>query len=124
MAEAPSDQSRDATDFASALTADLASVASESNRTRKWTCGNFEFDQGLLQFLSIFSIVAIICGVSLYNLTVTKEKTELWTALLSMTMGVLLPQPTTKSSSPSRRRLTELDSSTTTSARYNGDARD
>ena len=69
---------------------------SETDSTKSWTaCGRKTPRAEVVYLCQVFILYTVIV-VSIYNLTVQSDKPTLWTALLSSSLGYLLPSPTIK----------------------------
>ena len=72
----------------------LFDTASASAPPVKWQIGKTIVDREFVQFVSVYLLLFVIAITSLINLTAnTGGPKELWASLLSMTCGVLVPQP-------------------------------
>lgn len=58
-----------------------------------WKFGSVEVDRGMIQYITIYVLIFIICITSLLNLSFRSDRGELWTSLLSMMCGIIVPQP-------------------------------
>lgn len=69
---------------------------SETDSTKSWrACGRKTPRAEVVYLCQVFILYTVIV-VSIYNLTVQSDKPTLWTALLSSSLGYLLPSPTIK----------------------------
>lgn len=76
----------------------LISFTPASTPQVKWQFGDKEFDRDLIQFITVYLLIAIIAITSLVNLSLGTDRTELWASLLSIMCGVIIPQPQYKKS--------------------------
>lgn len=70
----------------------------------KWQIGRSLVDKDFIQYITIYTLIFIIACTSLANLTMQEERSELWASLLSMMIGVIMPQPKYKNKNEHNRR--------------------
>ena len=71
-------------------------VAAEEETTDGWHIFGRECPKEEIVFLCQVIILYTVIVVSIYNLTVAHDDSTLWTALLSSSLGYLLPNPSLK----------------------------
>lgn len=66
---------------------------------RDWTFLGHNFPRAQIVFLSQVVIIYVVIISSIVNLSVQAERPELWSSLLSGSLGYLLPSPTIRTKS-------------------------
>jgi hypothetical protein len=64
-----------------------------SNPPVLWRVGKTHIDRDFVMFILIYLFIFIIATASVINLSTKKEGLELWSGLLSLTLGLVSPQP-------------------------------
>ena len=77
----------------------------DAKATDGWHIFGRECPKEEIVFLCQVIILYTVIVVSIYNLTVAHDDSTLWTALLSSSLGYLLPNPSLKRQPDSVRRL-------------------
>ena len=68
----------------------------ESQESKRWkVCGNDVPRSEIVFFSQVIIIYVVVC-LCLFNLTINRGESNLWSALLSGCLGYLLPNPTIK----------------------------
>ena len=63
---------------------------------RVWTVFGQNIPKAEIVFFTQVIILYVVIGVSLFNLSTGKADSNLWTALLSSSLGYMLPNPSLK----------------------------
>lgn len=66
----------------------------ETSSERSWCLLGRSVPRSEIVFFCQIILLYTVVITSIYNLTVTKEPSTLWTSLLSSSLGYLLPNPT------------------------------
>ena len=75
---------------------DITGVAAEDDEVDAKAADGRECPKEEIVFLCQVIILYTVIVVSIYNLTVAHDDSMLWTALLSSSLGYLLPNPSLK----------------------------
>ena len=67
-----------------------------SDRSRNWCCSGTDIPKSEIVYFAQVVLVYCIVFASLLNLSIGTENNTLWIALLSSSVGYILPQPTLK----------------------------
>lgn len=85
-------------------TVSMRNSARGNSRTesRLWNVLGHSCPSGEIVFISQMFVLLVVIGASLYNLSAGTDKSHetLWTALLSSSLGYILPNPRLKSTPP------------------------
>lgn len=68
----------------------------ETDSRTSWIAFGRKIPRSEIVFLCQILVLYTVIIVSIYNLTIGTENSNLWTALLSSCLGYLLPNPTIK----------------------------
>ena len=74
---------------------DSGSVSSSTKR--RWFVGDFGISKELVEFMFVACVIIILLGSCLYGIFGTDENQVFWTSLLTLLIGVVLPNPKLKS---------------------------
>jgi len=89
-------QRQNTVDMAIQNTVDMASHDSLSENQSTWRFFGRRVPKGEIVFVTQTLMLYIVIIVCLVNLTMGRDDSNLWTALLSSSLGLMLPSPTLK----------------------------
>lgn len=72
---------------------DEVAVVDEVDSGVKWSVGSSEVDREFVQYVTVSVFIFITLAVSLFNLTLQDKEHEMWSSILSMMIGVMVPNP-------------------------------
>lgn len=70
--------------------------ASDSSSNQTWHVFGHKWPKSEIVFFMQVILIYIVVITSIVNLTLNKDEGKLWTALLSSSLGYILPNPTLK----------------------------
>ena len=78
---------------ASDLTIDSQSAEQSTGNEQRWCCLGHKVPRTEIVFATQVFVVFVVVAVSLYNITTNHPNLNLWTILLSSSLGYILPNP-------------------------------
>ena len=82
------------------MTSVVVMEASETHSQRSWPMFGVRVPRAEIVFFCQVIIIYTVIVTSIYNLTTGHKDGHLWTALLSSSLGILVPNPSIKRKKP------------------------